>query len=177
MDIYLKELERSDLITLNGWRANHEITGSLGSPHRFISIEIDQKWYENYLASRSNNIRLAICSQESNKLLGAVYLLGIDWVIRSCEFALWIGEIEVQGKGVGESATRLILNHAFNDLNLHRVHLTVLESNTRARNLYKKVGFIEEGRLRKAAYKNGSYVDLIQMGILADEFNKSLSLE
>jgi diamine N-acetyltransferase len=171
MDIYLKELEPSDLITLNRWRANHEIIDCLSSSYRFISIEVDKKWYENYLINRANNIRLAIFSQCDNKLLGAVYLIGIDWVIRSCELALWIGEIEAQGKGVGEAATKFVLNHAFNDLNLHRVHLTVLANNIRAQNLYKKVGFIEEGCLRKAAFKNGSYIDLIQMSILAEEFN------
>jgi diamine N-acetyltransferase len=175
MNIYLKELERTDLITLNKWRLNHKIIDCLGSPYRFISIEVDQKWYDNYLANRTNNIRLAILSQSDDKLLGAVYLIGIDWISRSCEFGLWIGETEMQGKGVGESATRLILNHAFNDLNLHRVHLTVLTNNIRAQNLYKKVGFVEEGCLRKAVFKNGDYLDLIPMAILANEFNTTFN--
>ena len=171
MDIYLKELEHADLISINKWRNDHAIIDTLGGVYRFISISIDQKWYESYLVNRQNNIRLTIFSENINQLLGVVYLLNIDWIIRSAEFAICIGEIDAQGKGAGESATRLILDHAFKDLNLKRVYLTVLETNTRAINLYKKVGFIEEGRLRKAAFKNGHYVDLIQMAVFVDELN------
>ena len=171
MNIYLKELEHTDLISINNWRNDHAIMDKLGGVYRFISTPIDQKWYESYLLNRQNNIRLSIFSENNSQLLGVVYLLNIDWIVRSAEFAICIGEIEAQGKGVGESATRLILDHAFKDLNLQRVYLTVLETNTRAINLYKKVGFIEEGRLRKAAFKNGHYVDLIQMAVFVGEVN------
>lgn len=63
-----------------------------------------------------------------------------------------------------------MLNHAFNNMNLQRVELTVLEDNTRARHLYEKCGFVYEGKKRKAKYKNGKFVDMLIYSILKSEF-------
>jgi diamine N-acetyltransferase len=170
MNIFLREIERDDLARINGWRADREIVGSLGGAYRFVGREAESNWFDAYLASRANNVRLAICLAENREMVGVAYLLGIDWINRSCEFALQIGDAAFRGKGVGEAATRRALEHAFLDLNLERVHLTVLANNHRAIALYKKVCFVEEGRLRQATFKNGRYVDLIQMSILRVEF-------
>lgn len=174
MDIYLRELDRADLPVINQWRNDKNLINFLCAPFRFINIEIDEKWFYSYLSNRSNNIRLAICESVSNKLLGVVYLLHIDWLNRSGEYGIQIGDTASQGIGVGFQATVKILEHAFNDLNLHRVQMKVLDNNERAIRLYKKVGFIEEGKLRKAIFKNGQYMDLICMAILKEEFSRPL---
>jgi len=170
MTIYLREIQRSDINEINRWRNDKSLVDYLGAPFRFINKEVDDKWFDSYLSNRSNNIRLAICETDSNNLLGVVYLLQIDWLNSSCEYAIQIGEMSSQGRGVGCQATIKILEHAFSDLNLNRVHLTVLASNEKAIGLYNKIGFVEEGKLRKAVFKNGRYVDLIQMAILSDEY-------
>jgi len=176
MTIYLREIQRSDLTDINRWRNDKSLVDFLGAPFRFIDKEIDEKWFDNYLSSRTNNIRLAICETSSNKLLGAIYLLQIDWLNRSCEYAIQIGETSSHGRGIGFQATMKILEHAFYDLNINRVFLTVLESNERAIRLYRKIGFIEEGKCRKAVFKNGRYTDLVQMSILLDEFNAAYAV-
>ena len=81
-----------------------------------------------------------------------------------------IGEKDCRGKGVGTFAIASMVNHAFSNLNLRRIQLEVLDSNEVAKNLYKKIGFVEEGRKRKAVYKNGKYVDEIVMGLLREEY-------
>jgi len=48
----------------------------------------------------------------------------------------------------------------------------VLADNEVARSLYRRLGFVEEGRLRGAAFKNGRFVDLVQMAMLADEYHE-----
>lgn len=171
MSYFLREICRNDIQVINSWRNNREIIETLGSSFRYINEETDVGWFNNYLSSRSSTIRLAICEKAAGTLIGAGYLLGIDWINRSAEFAIWIGEKSYQGKGAGYFAVKEILNHAFKDLNLHRIHLTVFATNQRAINLYRKVGFIEEGCLRQVIYKNGCYNDMLQMSILNDEFS------
>ncbi len=166
----LRELERRDLPTISRWRADSSLVGNLGAAFRYIGTAVDEKWFDNYLANRSNNVRLAVCSEDGT-LIGAVYLLGIDWVHRHGEFSIWIGESAVQRKGAGESATRGMLNHAFGDLNLERVWLTVLTRNEPAIRLYRKVGFREEGRQRNAVFKNGRYEDMLMMALLRSEYS------
>ncbi|CAG34769.1 GNAT family N-acetyltransferase [Desulfotalea psychrophila] len=172
-DFYLREISRQDQKTINEWRNNNDLISLLGAPFRYIDESIDSAWLDNYFSNRSNCVRLAVCQHGSNDIIGAVYLLSIDWISRSCEFAIWIGDVEFRGNGVGTFATEGALKHAFLDLNLNRVYLTVLEENEAARALYKKVGFSEEGKHRQAVFKEGKYMNMIQMSILKNEFSLS----
>lgn len=170
--IYLREICRQDIPEINEWRNSRELFNSLGNVFRHINIETDESWYSSYLQNRGNNVRCAICLSSTNEIIGVVYLLHIDYVSGSAEFAIMIGKMENQGKGIGHLATVQMLKHAFQDLNLHRVYLSVLAGNQRAINMYRKNGFKEEGTLRKAVYKNGEYHDVIVMGLLREEFEE-----
>jgi|26BtaG_2_1085354.scaffolds.fasta_scaffold00455_2 RimJ/RimL family protein N-acetyltransferase len=169
-NFYLRELAEEDVQEINNWRNDRKIIENLGAPFRYVSKKVDDDWLHSYFQKRSNCVRLAICKADDSRIIGSVYLLNIDWVSRSCEFAIWIGDQDSQGCGAGKYATEKALVHAFSDLNLNRVYLTVLNYNERARGLYKKVGFREEGVQRKAVYKEGNYRDLVMMAILRDEF-------
>jgi diamine N-acetyltransferase len=166
----LREIQKEDLDLINSWRNDREIVTTLGSPFRYIGKEVDEGWFKYYIANRSNNVRLAILKSGQLAPIGAVYLTSIDWVARSAEFSIWIGERSAQGQGAGYFATTGILKHAFKELGLNRVYLTALRDNIRACALYNKVGFKQEGILRQAAFKDGRYVDFVLMAIIASEF-------
>lgn len=170
MNYRLREIEKKDIPIINGWRNKKDLIDFLGAPFRYINEDVDNNWYASYLSNRNSCVRLAIEESSSNVIVGAVYLTSIDWLNRSAEFSIWIGLSEHQNKGVGKFATHKILDHAFKDLGLHRIYLTVLERNARARKLYKSVGFSEEGVLRQAVFKNGCYENMVSMSILMNEF-------
>lgn len=170
----LRELERFDLSEVNKWRNDSNLILSLGAPFRYINKDVDQKWYESYLANRNSEIRCAIIEDSSpEEIIGLVSLVSIDWINRTCDFHIMIGDKVNQGKGIGTFAIQQILRHAFIDMNLHRVELGVIKSNILAYKLYKKMGFIEEGVKRSARYKNGIYEDIIIMSILETEWKNS----
>jgi RimJ/RimL family protein N-acetyltransferase len=54
-------------------------------------------------------------------------------------------------------------------MNMQRVGLHVYETNPRAQAAYTKVGFVEEGRMRRAHFVGGRHVDVIVMGLLAED--------
>ena len=171
----LRELRREDIPTINCWRNKPELIEYLGAPFRYINPDVDYKWFDNYMSSRSNSVRCAIVDHKfEDKILGLVSLVSINYVHGSAEFHIMIGNPENCGKGIGTFAAVEMLKHAFFNLNLRRVELGVLSTNIRAFNLYKKVGFKEEGIKRQAVYKNGKFIDICMMGILKEEFNTNV---
>lgn len=147
---------------------------TLAGPFRFVSLESDIKWFENYAKERGKDLRLAICKGIDECHIGNVYLLGVDPVQRTAEFHIFIGERSERGKGYGANATLLCLKHGFMDMNLHRIELNVLTTNRRAIGMYEGCGFTHEGTGREAVFKNGKYLDVCRMAILADEFSSRL---
>jgi RimJ/RimL family protein N-acetyltransferase len=105
-----------------------------------------------------------------DKLIGFVALFNIKWSNQAAEMAIGIGAPEYRGKGYGSDALRLILNYAFNELNLHRVELTVIAYNAGAIRAYERAGFVREGVKRQAIQRDGQRFDLIGYGILRDEW-------
>ena len=76
---------------------------------------------------------------------------------------------EYRGKGLAYEAYRKFIPTIIKQYDLHKVSLEVLATNTRAHNLYTKLGFVNEGVKRQEVYKNGQYVDSILMSILKSE--------
>jgi RimJ/RimL family protein N-acetyltransferase len=170
--MYLREVQRDDVPVINRWRQDRALVDRLGAPFRHIDIEVDAAWFDAYLARRGTDVRCAICRDGSTEIVGLVSLTGIDPIHRHAEFHILLGA-DAHGEGMGTDATRAILRHAFGDLNLHRVFLHVLTTNTAAIRMYEKTGFTREGTLRQAAFKNGTYQDLMVMGILNPEFART----
>ncbi|MBR4624946.1 MAG: GNAT family N-acetyltransferase [Alphaproteobacteria bacterium] len=155
----LRELERKDIAVINQWRNDEEIIETLGAPFRFINKEVDEKWFESYMQSRTNTIRCAIVTEDCDNILGLVTLADINYINRSATLHLIVGE-SAQNKGVGTFAVQEICHHAFFNYGLHRIELNVLASNQRAIHVYEKCGFIREGLKKEAVFKNGLYVDM-----------------
>ena len=62
----------------------------------------------------------------------------------------------------GSEAIRLLLHHAFTELNFHRIGIRVLAYNERAIRAYQKCGFLIEGRERETAFVDGLWHDFLQ---------------
>jgi RimJ/RimL family protein N-acetyltransferase len=170
--VTLRELAREDIPTLNRWRQDRDLVDGLGAPARYITEEVDHAWFADYLTRRGVDVRCAIRLDGEAEAVGLVSLTGIDAVHRRAEFHLLVGRRDLHGRGLGTDATHQMLRHAFLDLNLHRVFLSVLASNAAAIRVYEKAGFRHEGVAREAAYKRGRYEDLTAMAILSHEFDK-----
>ncbi|KAI0259935.1 acyl-CoA N-acyltransferase [Gloeopeniophorella convolvens] len=78
---------------------------------------------------------------------------------------------EWRGKGFGGEIVRWLVQYGLKELGLHRVSLSVIGSNVGAYDLYKRIGFVEEGRVRRAIWDQGEWVDLLYMGIIDEEWD------
>ena len=111
-----------------------------------------------------------IVDKETDKLIGNCGLNAINTLHRKASFGIFIGDQNYWNKGFGTEATKLVLDYAFNILNLHNIQLEVFSFNKRAINSYQKAGFKTIGRRREAIILAGEKYDEIYMDILADEF-------
>jgi diamine N-acetyltransferase len=172
-DLYLREIERTDLPRINQWRNDPELIGLLGANFFFIGAGIDERWFEGYLANRDKAVRLAIVVGPEHTHIGNVQLTSIHAINRTAEFSIFIGDKNYWSAGYGRVATEQILQHGFNDLNLNRIYLTLLQDNERARRMYLRLGFTEEGCQRQAIFKGGRYHDVLEMAMLREDFHQS----
>ena len=112
-------------------------------------------------------IRLA----ESDELIGVLDLNGIEWQHRTGWLSISIGDRSKWGRGYGSEAMQLILAYAFQELNLHRIQLSVFEYNERAIALYEKLGFQREGVWREWGERDGRRFDIHLYGLLRPEWS------
>jgi ribosomal-protein-serine acetyltransferase len=111
-----------------------------------------------------NGFEMALVLDE--RIIGAAGFAGIDWVARATSVGYWLGE-EHQGRGLMTRAVKSLVDHAFDELELHRVEIQAAKDNLRSRAIPERLGFQEEGTLREAERVAGRYLDLVVYGLLA----------
>jgi RimJ/RimL family protein N-acetyltransferase len=119
--------------------------------------------------SKISNHSHAWIIEYENKLIGEIRLDNIDPQDRRASLAVGIYDPNLLGKGLGYESIKLCLQHAFDELGLHRLSARVLASNGRAIHCYEKCGFRQEGREREAAFVGGKWEDDLIMGVLVQE--------
>jgi len=106
-------------------------------------------------------------------LSGYTFLDQIDWGHRSAnETGILVSNTDYWGGGLGRAAFGRLLMHGFDDLNLHRASLGVLEENQRAVRSYEALGFRHEGNRREALLLDSGWEDTLMMGLLAPQLNR-----
>jgi RimJ/RimL family protein N-acetyltransferase len=124
---------------------------------------------ERFFAARAlgtDSLAMAVHLRDGDRLIGTCALSQLDADNGSALFHITIGEPDAWGHGYGTEATRLMVDHAFGALGLHRVGLTVFSFNERAIRSYRSVGFVVEGRAREAIWRDGRWWDEIAMSVL-----------
>ncbi len=163
-EIALTETRAEDKEALFRW-INDAATVHFNAPYRPVGWESHSAWF-GALGSNPSRIEFAIRRREAPEIIGLLQLVDIHPVHRSAELIIRIGEEQRRGKGYGTEAVKLALTFAWNDLNLNRVWLRVFANNKRAIRAYEKAGLQQEGRMRRAAYIDGAWLDEIIMAAL-----------
>ena len=142
------------------------------SPNRLTSLDTERRWVERAIADHESGKAFRLIAERvaSAAPIGFVWLTDVDWINRSCYLSVVIGELNERGKGLGVAIAHAGLDYAFRRLGLERVQGRVREDNLASRGLVARLGFREEGTLRRAAYKNGEWANVIVYGILRHEW-------
>jgi ribosomal-protein-alanine N-acetyltransferase len=128
-----------------------------------------------YITSISNNPSIqvfAICETQNNQHIGNISLQQISAKNRSAEFAILIGKVSIYGNGIGFETSSLLFDYGFKTLKLHRIYCGTHSENIGMQKLALKLGMAQEGLRRNALFKNGQFADIVEYGILYDDYIK-----
>ncbi len=118
-------------------------------------------------SSSKESIFLGIYTKDKLLHIGNIELDSINFVHKTAEYKV-ILDYKSTKLGFAHEASKVLIDHAFNKLNLHKIKLGVNVENLNAINLYKKLGFIEEAILKGELLKEGRRIDIMRMAC----FNK-----
>jgi ribosomal-protein-alanine N-acetyltransferase len=174
--VYLRALVESDATgAYPGWFNDEEVCRGNGH-HIFPYTAEAALAYIRHAAESRDNLILAIIRREDHHHIGNIALQGIHPVYHSANLSIVIGDKSAWGQGYAKEAMRLLCDHGFRALNLHRIACGTFEDNEAMKRLALSVGMQEEGRRRQAAFKQGRYLDVIEFGVLKNDYTFSRAL-
>lgn len=166
--VRLRAIERDDLPLLHAF--NNDITVELSGggdppmPQAFARTEAEF----NQQTGSGGRDDASFAIEADGTFIGICALFNYDHTAHTCELGITIGDKAYWGKGYGRETVKLLVKYAFQYRNFRRVWLRVHGRNERAQRAYRAAGFVEEGRLHQHVYSDGSYDDLIIMGLLRE---------
>jgi RimJ/RimL family protein N-acetyltransferase len=168
--VRLTALNGDDAATISGWFGDvgylrmQDTNLALPKSQAQVAADLEE------LAKSPNNIVFAIRTAGDGALIGSIGFYDIEWANQGAWLGMGIGERDAWDQGYGTEALHLALQYAFDELNLHRITLTVLAYNERAIALYERAGFRREGVFRDFGRRDGRRYDMYLYGLLRPEW-------
>jgi len=136
------------------------------------TIEDQSKRFERRTEGLVDHISLDVWHKKDNKPIGQIGLSRIDWINSWANTFLQIGEPDYWNKDIGTEATELLVEYAFNELNLNKLHGGVAVDNIGSWSVAGKIGFKLEGVKKHEMYVDGKYVDTKIFQLLKEDWVK-----
>jgi UDP-4-amino-4,6-dideoxy-N-acetyl-beta-L-altrosamine N-acetyltransferase len=166
--IDLRYLTHDDCERLYHWRREPEVDRWMyQSPPP--DTETHRRWFEGFIEDPD---RHGWIITQSARPCGFLMLKGLTSPQQRAEWGWYIGEADARGRGAGRAAQALGLDIAFRGRGLQRVWAEVMADNEAALKAQAAAGFRREGYLRRHAFNEGGFRDVVILGILAEEWTE-----
>ena len=171
--VRLTAIDENDMATIAGWYQDTHFLRLYDSAPAYPKTEkqIQERIKESQDDERT--FIFAVRLREGDEMIGLLELDGISWSHGTSFVSIGIGDKVHRHQGYGKEAMRLALRFAFDELNLHRLCLTVFSYNEAAIALYRQLGFRHEGTYREHLQRDGQRHDMHLYGILRREWEES----
>ena len=104
-------------------------------------------------------------------LAGAVGFHPISWGNKNVSIGYWLAH-PFRGKGLISRSVEALVQHAFEELKLHRVEIRCAVGNLKSQKVPQRLGFLLEGTLRQSECLGERFVDHNVYSILSSEWKK-----
>jgi RimJ/RimL family protein N-acetyltransferase len=167
--VRLRGIEPEDWTAFMRFAVDEERLGDLLQLPR--SAESFRTWAKEQAVAKSDgdSFGLAIEAVDTGEIVGAVGSNHADPRAGWFEYGITMGA-EHRRKGFAAEAVVMLLRFMFAERRYHKCQARIFAHNEASLSLHRRLGFVEEGRLRDHVFFAGRHHDLVMMGMLADEF-------
>jgi RimJ/RimL family protein N-acetyltransferase len=172
--VMLRALERDDLKLMHKWLNDAEIMEwARSKPDNTASMEnVDKEFEQDVKGENPHRRTFIVVEKKTGKAVGWAMIRWWRLFSTTADLGLVIAEKHLRGKGLGTEATRLLVDVAFNQYNMHKAEVFTRADNKAAVRAVTKCGFKIEGRHRDEVYFNGKYWDGLTLGLLRSEYHR-----
>ncbi|WP_049971292.1 GNAT family N-acetyltransferase [Haladaptatus cibarius] len=171
--ITLRTVEKEDIRFIQRAMANPELRYPIGN--RLMNQTQLEEHIEN-----DDSDRFLVCLEEGEASseqpdeadvtrIGEVAVMDADW--KRPELGYWLVP-EVHGQGYGTEAVSMVIDDTFRQYDTPAIGAEAYDFNDASRGLLESLGFSEEGRRRKFMFINGAHRDMVQYGLLRDDWRE-----
>lgn len=167
--VMLRPLERADAPTLRRWMNDPQVTEFLIRVLPMMERETEE-WIDNLAGSKTDFV-FGITKKKGGKLIGTVGLHNVNMQHRTASTTTAIGEKAYWGKGFGTEAKMLLLDFAFNALDLQTILSYVMTHNDRCLDYNQKCGYEVVGRIPSwLRRQNGERCDVAVLTVTQEKW-------
>lgn len=162
----LRKLEQKDATLMLEWMKDSEINSIFSVNFAEYTLDKVKDFIDHSFNEENQHFAVV---DENDEYQGTISLKNISSKDKNAEYAV-VFRKKAQGTGLAKQATLEILKYAFEELNLEKVYLNVLEENIRARKFYEKTGFQKEGVFINHKFVGNRFHNLWWYGMLKKNF-------
>jgi len=165
-NIYLRELEIHD-VNQNYCRWMNDLVVTQYLENRVEKWSIKElKNYVSKIKRNPNTLFWAVVLKDNDQHIGNIKLGHLDGINGFSDIGIIIGEKSFWGKGFATEAIKLVVDYAFNQLNLQKLIAGAHKNNFGSIKSFRKAGFTELGAKEKSLFCDDSYIDSMLLEIV-----------
>ena len=151
------------------WFNDEENTKYMQKHYYPNSKELQLKYFKEEIEGSDKKLQLGIYHKKDKYLIGTISLNNINFQHRKCEISGFIGEKKYQTLKPFLEANKLLIKHAFEQLNMNRIYGGTLNKDV-SDFFVRLLNFKEEGVLINDVYKNGHWNNVHLIGLLKKDY-------
>lgn len=169
--VYFRAFEEEDAELIYQWMNDDELKNLSVGVNRRMCREEAREWVRIRMKDSRNQVFWAICSKDTNKMIGYASLVNIHYINSSAETgAILIGDKDYNDGLAWIEAALFMFEYGFERLNLNRIYGVCFKEHKMSCLMAKALHEETEGIMRQAVFKNGKYHDLVYSAMLKDDY-------
>jgi len=170
--IFLSVMERSDIPVIYETINDRDVNRFLRDPANIFYLDGEYAWYDKLSSNPDADRVFEIREVNGGEIVGLIGLHTINWKTRTA-YVGYLLRKQFWGKGYMTEAVSLVMDYAFNDMDLRKLTSSVLEPNIASQKVLEKNGFRRSGVFREVQFiRDFGYVNEIHFDILRREWEE-----